>query len=222
MVVKYGKILKVDEKGVVLVEVPLGQHAYIVNRQDIGECEVRFKDGRNISPEQRKFVYSLLGSLSEYMGEDIGATKQTMKEGFACKAGISSDFSLSDMEMSTANLFIDFLIGIIMDNEISTKYPLSEMCGDVGRYIYACCIKNHCCIFNQPAKIINISRPNLPVQKGDAVLPLCPQAEHELKSVGLKDFCKKNHVRPIKADSFLVLHNPKNTQENDDEGKSFL
>ena len=56
MVVKYGEILEVNEDGSVVIVVPMGKDAYIIDRQQIEECEVRFKDGRKISPSQRKYI----------------------------------------------------------------------------------------------------------------------------------------------------------------------
>ena len=61
-----------------------------------------------------------------------------MKEGFAKQMGISPDFSLSNVDMTLANNFLDFLTEMVLENDIPTKYPISEMSGDIGRYVYGC------------------------------------------------------------------------------------
>lgn len=204
MIVKYGEIVDVHQDGAVVIVVPMGKDSYIIDRQQIEECEVRFKDGRKISPAQRKYIYAILGSIAEYMGESTGVVKEIMKEGFAKQLGISPDFSLSNVDMTLANNFLDFLTETILEHDIPTKFPLSEMSGDVGRYVYGCCVRNRCCIYNKPGRLINLSRPEQAIEVGDYVLPLSRDAEKELWKVGLQAFKTARHIQPIKADSYLV------------------
>ena len=203
MVVKYGEILEVNEDGSVVIVVPMGKDAYIIDRQQIEECEVRFKDGRKISPSQRKYIYSLLNAIAEYTGESTGVIKETMKEGFAKQMGISPDFSLSNVDMTLANNFLDFLTEMVLENDIPTKYPISEMSGDIGRYVYGCCVRNRCCIYNKPGRLVNLSRPEQPIEVGDYILPLSKEAETELNRVGIQNFRQTRHIQPGKADSYL-------------------
>lgn len=206
MFVKYGEVVHFQKDGTVLIAVPLGTEAYKLDRQQIETCEVRFSDGRKISPSQRKFIYSLIWAIADFMAEEKETVKEALKESFRQKMRMKNSFSLSDVTITQANEFLEYLMGIVLDHGIPTKTPLSEMSADVGKYIYGCCIKGRCCIYNQPGQIVNLTHPGEPVQTGDFVLPLCERAVKELRTVGLNEFTRVWHIKPIRADIHLTMN----------------
>ena len=119
-----GKIIDV-RSGKVIIEAEYGYIDEII-RKDIKEAEIRLKDGREISREQQKKIYAMLNDISLYTGYTPQETKELMKFSFISKYG-GNDFSLSNVDMTTAREFITYIIEFILINDIPTKVSLKML-----------------------------------------------------------------------------------------------
>nr|DAO66717.1 MAG TPA: Putative HNHc nuclease [Caudoviricetes sp.] len=93
--------------------------------------DIGLNDGRYISSEQRKKAYALMNDISEWSGYLPEYVKRLMKAEFVVKRMQSLNkeiFSLSNCDMTTAKEFITYLIDFIIEYDIPTKQPLSELC----------------------------------------------------------------------------------------------
>lgn len=108
---------------------------------------VLWQDCRTISPEQRRKAWALIGEIAAatgYIGQGDKSDLNTMLKAEFLRARIDKlqaeaikAFSLSDVDMTTARLYIDWLVEFCVVNDIPTKQPLVEYAEDIGR-VYLC------------------------------------------------------------------------------------
>lgn len=198
-------IIKSIENGKAIIEVDLGKEEYLLKKQKIIECEVAFTDGRKISVQQRKYIYSIIKDIAAHTGLDNEPMKEAMKNQFCLRTG-NDDFSLSTVDMSTAKAFLDFLVAFCVENDIETKLVLSNIADSSYKYVYACAMNNKCCLTGKEAVIYNIETCSDKIKEGDKILPLSNKSLHQLKQYGMKNFLDVNFIDPILADAQIVKH----------------
>lgn len=176
-----GKIIDVTPEGLT-IRVPNVDFARVCLRQ-YDEVQVGLPDGRTITPVQRRKAYALIGEISEWMGEGLQTTKQLLKLEFITRrlqALVREIFSLSDCDVTTAREFITFLIDFMLENDVPSRVPLTELCEDIERYVYACLMNKRCAVCGQKAELHHAEdrigmggdRKTM-VHEGMRVMPLC-------------------------------------------------
>jgi hypothetical protein len=209
-----GYIKEVNEKGEIVILARLPNLERAIDRQ-YNEVEVIFQDGRRISPEQRRKVFSLIAEIAEYIegfrnAETIEETKNLMKWQFIMERLESQErklFSLANCDMTLARNFIDYLISFIIKNDIPSSVSLLDNCEDVGAYIYACLVSKKCCVCGQAADLHHVegSRIGQGNDRNDVhhlgreCLPLCRE-HHTICHNDEKAFISKYHLEPVKID----------------------
>ena len=154
--------------------------AYLLEKQDITECDIILHDGREISPLQRSKIFALVSDITEYVsGYDkkkmaYNETLRQMQLNYLidispeevrrqltvsyCMLQNVDVFSLAGhsentVDMSTARDFIDWLVELCIIHGIPCRDTLLNRCEDVGRYMYACVMNRRCCICGKKADI---------------------------------------------------------------------
>lgn len=128
-------------------------------------------------------------------------------------------FSLSDVSMSTASEFIDFLIQFCVKNDIPMKISPLEYCEDIAKYIYACLVNKKCCICGKPADLHHVQSVGSQGYRdkinhiGLEALPLCREHHTESHAKGQIEFMKQYHLEPIKIDAKIAKIYKLNTKE---------
>ena len=174
-------------------------------RKSIKECEIRLNDGRRISLDQRKKIYATFNDIALYTGYVGDEVKAIMKYEFISRTGCNY-FSLSDVDMTTAKEFLQFLIEWCIENDVPTKDSLAERSPDIARYIYVCLINKKCCVTGEKAELhhedaVGIGRNRKEIiHEGMKVLPLSRKMHTECHTIGQKAFNDKYHVFGVKAD----------------------
>lgn len=191
------------------------------------DVDVGFNDGRRISNIQRRKCFSIIGEIAEYVegyrtAQTIEDTKEMLKMEFVfhrLQAMERKMFSLSDVSMSTASEFIDFLIQFCVKNDIPMRISPLEYCEDIGKYIYACMINKRCCICGKPADLHHVDAIGMGndrtevIHIGREALPLCRDHHVHLHEKGNKEFMKQYHLEPIKIDAKIAKVYKLNTKE---------
>jgi len=202
----------------ILAELP---NDWIIDKQKIETVGVFVDDGRQMSGEQRKKIYALLGEISEWNGDVVDALQQQMKLAFiASEIGSGKGdidwFSLSPRspvaaDMSTAKRFITFLIDFCLEHGIPTKVSLLKHAEDIGRYLYACIIHLKCCLCQSPnadlhhCDAVGMGRNRDEISHiGMRAMALCREHHTEAHFIGQKAFDAKHHVYGIKIDEYLA------------------
>lgn len=199
-----GKIVSYDGE-VIMLRVPFRDTAQMI-KKGIHTAQVILDDGRTISADQRKKIYATFRDIAEYTGHMPEEVKALMKYDFIASTGCK-EFSLSDVDMSTARDFLEHVIEFCLMWGIPTKDSLLERAPDVARYIYWCAIHKMCCITNKKnAELHHLDAVGMGRKRkeiihiGMEVIPLIPELHREIHKIGKISFCEKYHVFGIKAD----------------------
>ncbi len=201
-------------------------------RREITEFEVRVDDGRTITKKQRNAIFALVGDITEYISAPTAnARKRAEKEILRqlellyvidktnseavrrqltlnfCRLSDCDLFSLSDVDMTTANEFITWLIELCIVQGIPCSEEMVKRAEDISRYLYACLINKTCCICGSRRSVLHHAdrvgmgrnREKI-VHLGMKVMSLCASCHAEAHSMGQRAFDEKYKVYGIEAD----------------------
>lgn len=177
-------------------------------KKGIHTAQVRLCDGREISADQRKKIYATFRDIALYTGYVPDEVKAIMKCEFIALTGCG-EFSLSDVDMSTARVFLQYLVEFCLLCGIPTRDSLLERAPDVGRYIYRCAVLKKCCITGKKAELHHLDAVGMGrrrkeiIHEGMEVIPLAPELHREIHQIGRQSFCEKYHVFGVKADKAI-------------------
>jgi len=201
----YGKITKLDERGMsIYANYDNIDRAILRNYSTV---QVLLADGRTLLPEQRKKIYALLNDIADWQGDLPALVKRLMKIEFITSRQeklAGKMFSLSNCDMTTAREFITYLIDFVLEYEVPTREPLTQLNDDIKMYIYACLMRKRCALCGDKADLPHVSsigmgrNRNEVYQIGMRVLPLCRAHHTEAHTKGVKWLLEGNHLEPIK------------------------
>lgn len=164
--------------------------AYLIGKQNIRTVEIEIVDGRTISRAQQKKFWATMGDICDYTGYDQDQARQLFELMYMAKTGCDW-FSLSNVDMTTASDFIQFVIDFCLEHDIPIKDAL-ERSPDVGRYLYMCLATRTCVLCGKKAITHRIGQ--------NEAVALCRKHAHEATTT--KDFMDLHHIWPIKLDKF--------------------
>lgn len=181
---------------------------YLLGKQGITSGRLILDDGRHINAGQRKHIYATLRDISLHTGHMPEECKAIMKYSYIEQCG-SDYFSLADCTMTTARLFLQFLIEFCLEWDIPTKDNLIDRDPDTAHYIYACLVHKKSCLSGHKAELHHVdsvgagrNRKDI-IHKGMRVLPLTRAEHREAHTIGQDTFDAKYHVFGIKLDDSL-------------------
>lgn len=214
----------------------------LVERQGITTVRVIFEDGRQISDDQRRKIFALIGDITEWVkapgkGKRTRVEHETLREMHLlyviellgqgkyedaetirrqltthyCEVLDRAPFSLSNVDMTTARDFIDWLVEMCVEHGIPCIDTLLNRCEDIGRYLYACVAHRRCAICGHKADIHEWGegKPGMGRNRakmhhsGQLVEPLCRLHHREVETIGQQTFDEKYHLEPIHLDDHL-------------------
>lgn len=183
------------------------------------QVTVLWQDARIISPEQRRKAWALIGEIAAaygYLSQDKTLINQNLKAEFLMaridklQQEAIRAFSLSDVDMTTARLYIDFLIEFVVANGIPTKEPLQELADDVQAYVYHCAANKVCCVCRRKADLHHVDRVGMGRNRDDMchigmeALPLCREHHMEAHQHGDHRLMDKYHLVTIQIDEKIA------------------
>jgi len=180
---------------------------YIMEKQNPKECEIRLIDSRTINAIQRKKAYALMRDISVHTGYRPEEVKEVMKYDFISRTGYP-EFSLSNVDLSTAREFIDSLVAFCLEWGVPCQDSLLEKAEDVGKYLYLCLYHKKCCICGKKAEVHHEDAIGMGGNRkeichiGYRAMALC--RIHHREAHDKPDFAKLYHVYGIKLDEVLV------------------
>lgn len=202
-------VIKEVSDGFVTIVAPVDKE-YLIGKQDITECEVRFDDGRTITAEQRKKAYALINDIAEWSGHLPEPLKEYFKFDYMSKTGCDY-FSMSDCDMTTARDYISNLIDFCFMWSVPTKDTLLNRTDDIGKYLYQCLVHRKCAVCNQKADIHHVtgSRVGMGFNRnqishlGRNAIALC-RVHHQEAHQSERAFFDKYHLYGITLDDYLL------------------
>lgn len=181
---------------------------------------VLWHDRRSISPEQRRKAWALVGEIAAANGYLSAADKSQingdMKRKFLIErideltAEAIKRFSLSNVDMTTARLYITFLIDFVVEHDIPTHEPAAQLCEDVEAYVYACLMHKRCAVCRRPADLHHVDRVGMGRNReeishiGMRCLPLCRAHHQEAHRHGDGYMFDRYHLEPIAIDEKIA------------------
>ena len=174
---------------------------------------VDLPDGRTISPDQRRKAYALMGEIAEWAGMAPDEVKLTHKHDFVQRhlEGLHRElFSLSDCDMTTARLFITYLIDFVLEFDVPLRVPLVTLCDDVSKAVYSCLIHHKCIICGKPCELHHVDRVGMGGDRHDMChigmecLPLCRDHHREAHDHGDAKLMELYHLETVVIDQRIA------------------
>lgn len=174
---------------------------------------VCWADARNISPDQRRKAYALMGEIAAWSGSSPEEVKAAMKVDFRQRAfgGLQQGLiSLADCTMTEARLFISMLIDFMLEMDVPSKVPLWDYNDDVGAYVYACLMHRKCAVCGRKADLHHVDRVGMGRDRreichiGMQALPLCRTHHEEAHQHGDAWLMEKYHLAAVEIDQKIA------------------
>jgi len=213
-----GEVTDISPDGVLTIKATIPLDDY--TRKGYKNVLIYLQDSRQLSDKQRRFCYSLIAEIADWMGEHAKSADRELVKQYLKLKHITEDmeplaqhlFSMSNAPKDVVNGFLKFLIDFILENDIPTKKSLLEYVdgNNYETYIYSCLIHKKCCISGKPADLHHVDRVGMGnnrddiIHEGMEVLPLERILHKENHDIGDTEFYKKYHLDGgIIADKYL-------------------
>ena len=188
-------------------------------RQDMKKAVVFLQDGRKHSIDQHGKVWALIGEIALWAGykaRESSEVNALLKADFLQKrfdslsAAAIKAFSMSDVDVSTASLYIQWLVDFVLENNIPTKRPVTELCEDVQAAVYSAAVHKRCIVCGKRADLHHVDRVGMGGDRHDMchigmrALPLCREHHQEAHQHGDAALMDKYHLEPIVIDESIA------------------
>jgi len=174
--------------------------------------EIQVRDDREISAQQRKFIYALFRDISNWSGDLPEYVKQLFKMWFEQWKDLD-EFSLRDVEKSVAAGLITFMLDFVAEHNVPLSFkPLDALePEDVAHFEYAC-LMNKCCVIcgKKPSDMHHLDTIGQGVDRRKTnhlkhrAVQLCRIHHNEAHSLGIETFLSKYHINGIKIDERIA------------------
>lgn len=214
MLAKFKKLKETDEGTYLLTFVPKKiDDIYFFD--DIGSGSIELDDNRSISSAQRHLIYSLLSDIAYYSLKNrsriaMNSIKKTMKAKFQ-KERECDEFSLSNVNMSLANEFIEYLLDFIMLNNVELKFESFAMSRELKKWSYLCIKNRRCTVCEKSCAVIHhleavgMGRNRNKVNHSKLLMiALCSFHHTEIHNIGDMAFKDKYHCDGTNVDVDLL------------------
>ena len=188
-------------------------------QKNISTVEVRLDDGRTISAAQRKKIFAIIRDIALWNGDAPEDLRYLLEWDFISQSRKKIDwFSLSDVDMTTARLFIDYLIEFCFIHSVPTRDTLLNRTDDINKYLYLCLKYKRCAICNMPAEVHHVDRVGMGrdrekiVHIGLLAIALC-RLHHTEAHKDEKKLFQENYVYGISLEKYICEGLSLNTKE---------
>ena len=200
---------QVDYDGTYLYYRWIAPPDFIVARKRFETANIIPHDGRSISPKQNAKAHAILGEIGNWSGYKPDEIKPIMKYRFILAKGYD-EFSMSDVDMTTATEFIEYLIDFCLMNNVPTMFPLFDENVDVYKWVYMCAIHKRCAVNKESCKGKSVhlhhwkrigitGKRKEMIHLNHMVQSLCYRC-HDEAHLGQKSFDEKYKLVAVKAD----------------------
>lgn len=206
-----------------LVVLPYSPLAREILQKRSTDVEIKLWDGREISPVQRRKIYATIRDISSWCGHEPEELKQYFKWNF-CSLDGRENFSLSDVDMTTAKEFISYLIEFCFYNNVPTQDSMLDRTDDIGKYLYLCLEHRKCAVCNKKADVHHVDRVGMGRNRDEIIhvgmdaVALCREHHNEAHISGDRSFFEKYHIYGIKLDEYLCKVLKLNYKSGDKNG----
>lgn len=168
-------------------------------------------DNRHISRDQQKKIFALIHDLCNYTGDEPKYWENEFKWRVQVTFGVD-EFSLSDCSVTIGNYMILTILEFLFEENIPFRTKLwDSLESDYTRAIFSInyrkcviCGKPHADLAHYKAVGMGRNRRKIDERKM-YFFSLCRECHQEQHRIGINNFMKKYHIKPIKlTDEQLV------------------
>lgn len=170
-------------------------------------------DNRHISRDQQKKIFALIHDLCNYTGDEPKYWENEFKWRVQVTFGVD-EFSLSDCSVTIGNYMILTILEFLFEENIPFRTKLwDSLESDYTRAIFSInyrkcviCGKPHADLAHYKAVGMGRNRRKIDERKM-YFFSLCRECHQEQHRIGINNFMKKYHIKPIKlTDEQLVKY----------------
>lgn len=176
------------------------------------EADIRIRDPRSFSPEQRAFTFALMNDIYFFTGQPF----ESLKEMFYWKYQLLTGkrISLADVSENTKDdiaLLDNIILDFIFEWNIPFKHGYEILPMNRQYYFYKCVTTRTCCVCGKPDADIDHFSKALGRRDRKSVdhseydfAALCREHHTEKHQIGLISFKNKYHVEGIKLNQEMI------------------
>lgn len=175
------------------------------------QAELKILDPRQFTPQQRRFIYALMGDIYQYTGQPVA----DLKEYFYLKYEALTNKSISlkdtsDNSVDDATLLANIVLDFILENNIPMGKGYEILPQNIAYYLYKCCATRTCCICGDHAQIHHYEAIGMGANRqhynhlNHTFMALCPKHHQEIHQIGKNTFCKRYKVKSIKLNEQVL------------------
>lgn len=176
------------------------------------EVEIRFVDPRRFTQEQRRFIYALIGDISDFTGQPPDSLKELFKWRYEAITGRRISLSnISTSTVSDATLYADIILDFIFENHIPFKNGYEILPVNQEYYFYKCVTSRTCCICGKPNADIDHFDKALGRRNRKTVdhteynfASLCRIHHQEKHQIGIEKFKENYHVKGVRLNQETI------------------
>lgn len=176
-------------------------------QKSISRVELRLTDGREISADQRRKIFAIIKDIAVWSGHDPEYIRSFLTWDFVGQTD-KEYFSLSDVDMTTAKEFINYLIEFCFLYSVPSRDTMLNNSDELYKYLYLCLEYRKCAICNAKAQVHHVDRVGMGrdresiVHIGLNAIALCHEHHNEAHQ-SEKELFEKYHVHGIELDEYL-------------------
>lgn len=170
--------------------------------------EIRVIDPRDISQEQRRKAWAIIGDIAHWSGHPTEWIHDFMKHDY-CIRSQTDYFSLSNCDMTTARRYITYLIDFCICWNVPLRKSITELCDDMEAALYSSLLYKRCIICGGNSDLHHVDKVGQGrdrksiIHEGMRVQPLCRVHHNECHQIGQQSFDKKYHLISYRLDKYL-------------------
>ena len=167
--------------------------------------DMRIDDGRTIRADQRKKAFATIGDISAWNGDDSEVNHWYLKQRFMASTGYGY-FSLSDCSVTTARLYINYLLDFCFEWDVPLSESIAKRADDIGAWMYSGLMHGRCAVCGVAGELHHVTPVGIGrnrreiVHLGMEVMCLCRVHHTQCHTIGQAAFDGKYHVFGIAAD----------------------
>jgi hypothetical protein len=174
--------------------------------------EIDVKDARQITASQRKFIFATCRDIDDWTGFERGYMRQYFKDLFEQYYGYEN-FSLSNCSEEEATVFINLVMEFVFKHQVQLPKGLqiNLIPANEQHYFYLCLKNRICCITGKPnAEIAHYNevgnrKRRMVDHRKLLMMALSHEKHREQHTIGVAEFLKKYHVKPIYLDEETIV-----------------
>lgn len=177
-----------------------------INGTIVGDIE--FIDTNMITHDQRKHWWALMGDYEYYTGTPREAASSYFKYKFMLNHDLDEfpSLAINAMTKARASLLLEGTITWFIQNGVPFRKQQWYLTMDISKMLYALTMKRICWVTGKPNSDIHHAT-NLVGMNGNrrrhthvdsSFMCLSRESHVEIHTIGLKAFCEKYHVKPLK------------------------